>query len=69
MWFFEKFEDNITCGDDDNIRFGKLPDLFLFAWKKFGSPPAENCLVFEDSYNGAQAEKAAGMKVSFIIRF
>lgn len=38
------------------------PDLFLFAAKEMGVKP-ENCLVVEDSYAGASAAVAAGMKV------
>jgi HAD superfamily hydrolase (TIGR01509 family) len=59
------FGDNITCGNDDNIYFGKpQPNLFLSVWKKFDSPPVKNSLVLEDSYNGVRAAKADGMHVS-----
>ncbi len=37
------------------------PDVFLFASKKLGVPPA-HCLVLEDAVNGVTAAKAAGMR-------
>ncbi len=49
-----------------SAQFEKLgkpaPDVYLSAAKMLGAKP-ENCLVFEDSYNGVCAGKAAGMKV------
>lgn len=38
------------------------PDIFLYTAEKIGVP-AENCIVIEDSVNGIQAGKAAGMIV------
>lgn len=38
------------------------PDIYLLAASKLGVAPAE-CLVFEDSYTGISAAKAAGMTV------
>jgi beta-phosphoglucomutase family hydrolase len=39
-----------------------FPDVFLRAAELLGVPPAE-CLVFEDSYSGVEAGRAAGMTV------
>ncbi|RUS18689.1 HAD-like domain-containing protein [Endogone sp. FLAS-F59071] len=59
--------DHITCGNDEGIKNGKpAPDLFLAAQERFGAPPAENCLVFEDSINGVQAGLNAGMHVCWV---
>ena len=38
------------------------PDCYLKAAARFGVPPME-CVVFEDSFNGLRAGRAAGMKV------
>lgn len=38
------------------------PDCFLLGAEVFGTV-ADNCVVFEDSFHGLQAGKAAGMKV------
>ncbi|CAB4397835.1 unnamed protein product [Rhizophagus irregularis] len=59
--------DSITCGDDPDVKNGKpAPDLFLSAWKSMGSPPLDQCLVFEDAINGIQAAKNAGMHVVWV---
>ncbi|KAJ1978785.1 hypothetical protein H4R34_003072 [Dimargaris verticillata] len=59
--------DTITCGDDPNVKRGKPhPDIFQEAQRRLGNPPASQCLVFEDSYNGVQAAKRAGMHVVWI---
>lgn len=51
----------IVCrGDAPRIK--PAPDLFLEAAKRLGVPPA-GCLVIEDSLNGLNAAKAAGMAV------
>ncbi len=56
----EKF-DVIVSSED--VRSGKpSPDIFLLASEKLGTPP-EKCLVIEDSVNGIDAAKSAGMKV------
>ena len=45
----------------DQVKQGKPnPDLFLYAAKMLGVPPAR-CLVFEDAAPGFEAAKAAGM--------
>ena len=38
------------------------PDCYLKAAARFGAQP-EECIVFEDSFNGLKAGRAAGMKV------
>lgn len=49
----------IVSGSD--VKEGKpAPDIFLLAAKKTGSAP-DRCIVIEDSGNGIQAAKAAGM--------
>ena len=45
------------------IEHGKpAPDCYLLAAKKLGADPRA-CLVFEDSFAGIEAAKAAGMRV------
>lgn len=45
------------------VKQGKpAPDIYLLAAKNLGVAP-EHCLVFEDSYTGLSAAKAAGMTV------
>ena len=52
------FFDVVVTGRD--VRNGKLvPDIFLLAAEKIGVPPNE-CVVFEDSFNGIRAAHAAG---------
>lgn len=47
----------------DYVSSGKpAPDLFLHTAQKIGKDPGE-CIVIEDSENGVQAGRAAGMKV------
>lgn len=47
----------------DMIEHGKpAPDCYLLAAKKLGAEPGA-CLVFEDSFAGIEAAKAAGMRV------
>ena len=51
---------HIVTGDDKNVRMGKpAPDIFLEAARRLGVDPPE-CIVFEDSLQGAIAGKAAG---------
>ncbi len=39
-----------------------FPDIYLLAAKRLGAKP-ENCIVFEDSYSGVDAARAANMRV------
>jgi beta-phosphoglucomutase len=39
-----------------------FPDVYLRAAELMGAPP-ERCIVFEDSFSGVEAARAAGMKV------
>jgi HAD superfamily hydrolase (TIGR01509 family) len=39
-----------------------FPDIYRRAAELLGEPPA-NCIVFEDSYSGVEAARAAGMRV------
>lgn len=57
---FERFETVVCRGDAPRIK--PAPDLYLEAAKRLELKP-ENCLVIEDSFNGALAAKAAGMTV------
>ncbi|CAG8468403.1 46349_t:CDS:2 [Gigaspora margarita] len=64
--FFSMF-DGIVCGNDPEVKCGKpAPDIFLVASKEIGSPPVEQCLVFEDAINGIKAAKNAGMNVVWV---
>ncbi|WP_397472339.1 hexitol phosphatase HxpB [Rheinheimera sp.] len=52
-----------TCCSVEMVTEGKpAPDIYLLAAKNLGVAP-EHCLVFEDSFTGMTAAKAAGMKV------
>lgn len=57
---FERFETVVCRGDAPRIK--PAPDLYLEAARRLELKP-ENCLVIEDSFNGATAAKAAGMTV------
>ena len=58
---FDKIFDAIVSGD--RVVLGKPnPECFLLAAKDLGVKP-ENCIVFEDSFAGIEAGKAAGMFV------
>ena len=59
---FKNF-DHIVTGDDENVRNGKpAPDIFLEAARRLNVHPSE-CIVFEDSLQGALSGKAAGCVV------
>ena len=52
-----------VCGDHPHLKHGKpAPDIFLLCARELGVSPAE-CMVFEDSRNGIEGARAAGMKV------
>ena len=53
--------DRILTAEDFN-RSKPDPDCYLLGAKIFGTVP-ENCVVFEDSFNGIKAGNAAGMAV------
>ncbi len=55
-----RFRTVVCRGDAPRIK--PAPDLFLEAAKRLDLPP-DACLVIEDSLNGLQAAKAAGMVV------
>ncbi|KAJ3280455.1 Pseudouridine-5'-phosphatase, partial [Rhizoclosmatium sp. JEL0117] len=69
--FFKQF-DNITCGDDSNIKHDKpVPDIFLAAAESLGAKVSKstgnhNILVFEDTVLGAWAGVFAGMRVILV---
>jgi HAD superfamily hydrolase (TIGR01509 family) len=54
------FQTTVCRGDAPRIK--PAPDLFLEAAKRLAIPP-EECLVIEDSLNGLNSAKAAGMAV------
>jgi beta-phosphoglucomutase-like phosphatase (HAD superfamily) len=57
----ERFGDRIFCGTDVE-RAKPAPDVFIHAARSMGFP-VQRCLVVEDSPNGVQAARAAGMPV------
>jgi len=60
MFNLERFFETKISGDEVNN--GKpAPDIFLYAVKIIGAEP-EECIVIEDSKNGVEAAKSAGMK-------
>ena len=60
MFNLERFFETKVSGDEVNN--GKpAPDTFLYAAKMIGAEPKE-CIVIEDSKNGVEAAKSAGMK-------
>ncbi|KAI6236372.1 HAD hydrolase, family IA, variant 3 [Aphelenchoides besseyi] len=59
----------VRCGSDPEVTQGKpSPIPYLVTMKRFENPPASaaNCLVFEDSINGARAAVDAGMRCVMI---
>jgi pseudouridine-5'-monophosphatase len=53
----------IVCGDDTQLQASKpAPDIFLLCARRLGVDPATT-IAFEDSRNGIEAAKAAGMTV------
>jgi beta-phosphoglucomutase family hydrolase len=60
MFNLEKFFKIIVNGYE--VENGKpAPDIFVYAAKRLGVQP-EGCIVIEDSKNGIEAAKSAGMK-------
>lgn len=60
MFNLGKFFKTIVNGYE--VENGKpAPDIFLYAAKRLGVQP-EDCIVIEDSENGIEAAKSAGMK-------
>ena len=58
---FRQLFDAILTSED--FEYSKPhPDCYLKAAARFGAQP-EECIVFEDSFNGLKAGRAAGMKV------
>merc|ERR1719414_1595362 len=67
---FSLFNHVVTSSDDPEIQFGKPhPQPFQVTHSRFPnaqSIDASNILVFEDSPNGIQSAKAAGMKTVMV---
>ena len=60
---WKKLFQTIVCGDDRELENGKpAPDIFLLCAARMDVNPAKS-IAFEDSRNGIQAAKAAGMYV------
>jgi beta-phosphoglucomutase family hydrolase len=60
MFNLDKFFKTVVSGYE--VENGKpAPDIFLYAAKRVGVQP-EDCIVIEDSENGIEAAKSAGMK-------
>ena len=58
--FRSLFDEILTS--EDFARSKPDPDCYLRAAQRFGAAP-EECIVFEDSFNGLKSGRAAGMKV------
>ena len=58
---FEGYFDRILTSEDFS-RSKPEPDCYLLGAEVFGLP-VSRCVVFEDSFNGLKAGRAAGMKV------
>ena len=61
LHLFELFDDRIYSVADVQHRGKPEPDLFLHAADQLGST-ADTCLVIEDSPNGVEAARRAGMR-------
>lgn len=59
-----RYFDDTVCGDEVTLSKPD-PEIFLTAAQKINTPP-ENCLVFEDSPNGARAANAANCHLFLI---
>lgn len=63
----EKYFDALVCGED--VTNGKPdPEVFLTAAQKIGIEP-EQCIAFEDSFNGIKSAFAAGMTTVMVPDF
>ena len=60
---YDKF-DVIVCGDDIK-RSKPQPDIYLTAASKLGYK-TEECVAFEDSFNGIKSAYTAGCKVIMV---
>ena len=58
--FRQLFDAILTSEDFEHSK--PHPDCYLKAAARFGAAP-EECIVFEDSFNGLKSGRAAGMKV------
>lgn len=61
MEFEAFFKDHMYTPEDVKDKYKPHPDLFLHVAKMLGEDP-ENCVVFEDSFEGFKAANLAGMK-------
>jgi len=57
---------NIIAGNDYNIKNKPHPDIYLKTAEIIGVKPDE-CIVIEDSSNGAKASLEAGMKTLVVL--
>ena len=57
----EKYFNHLTSEECEIDLVEGVRDIFLYAAEKLGAAPNE-CIVIEDSHNGARAAKKAGMK-------